>query len=86
MKRLYESDLEIAAGERDVRDRPDNPNRHERPRTREQLIVAAINELREADFSPYDFRVLERVRDRLSGEEREVMDRALAVIEPRKLP
>jgi hypothetical protein len=86
MKRLYVSDIEIIARERDAHDRPDNPNRHDRPKTREQLIAAAVEELRETDWLWSDFRVLERLRDRLGGEEREVLERVLAIVEPRRTP
>ncbi len=86
MKRLYVSDLEIIARERDPRDRPVNPNRNDGLETWESMIAAAVEELREADFGWSEFRAVERVRDRLEGEEREVMDRVLAIVEPRKRP
>lgn len=84
MKRLYESDVEILAGERTTP--PENPNRLNRPGTRAELIADAVAELRQADFSVHDYRVLAGIRDRCTGEERDLMDRVLEIVAPRRRP
>jgi hypothetical protein len=80
------SDLEIVAHDLDIRDRPENPNRNDRLHTRELMIRAAVEELRATDFSWSEFRVVERLRDRLTGEERDMMERVLEIVEPRRTP
>lgn len=89
MNRLSRREIDVLASGRSATPRSwliDGLDHTETLRSFPEVLAAAVAELRESDFSSHDYRVLEGIRDRISGEEREAMERVLAITTPRSTP